>query len=399
MAANTRKVANKLKTLALVCTGGGLVFSGLCIYQGQEQFYEKLLMPATRLLPPETSHKLAVWACKYKLFGKSNKADDAILNTNFFGLPVSNPLGIAAGFDKQGEAVEGLAQIGFGFVEIGSVTPEPQPGNPQPRVFRLVEDEAIINRYGFNSEGHAEVFKRLKALRDSGNFQGVLGINLGKNKTSPSAKEDYKQGVLVFGPIADYLVINVSSPNTPGLRDLQGKKDLEALLETVIQTRSSLHVNNKVPILLKLSPDLTPQDIKDIASVVNKKSCRVDGLIVSNTTVARDNLKEVTLHALETGGLSGVPLRSKSTELIAQMYYQTSGKIPIVGVGGISTGEDAYEKIEAGASYLQLYTSFIYHGPPIVKRVKAELAEILKAKNYKSISEAVGSNYKSYLSK
>ncbi|XP_023306561.2 dihydroorotate dehydrogenase (quinone), mitochondrial [Lucilia cuprina] len=399
MAARAPKVANKLKTLALVCTGGGLVFSGLCIYQGQEQYYEKILMPATRLLPPETSHKLAVWACKYKLFGKSNKPDDAILQTDFFGLTLTNPLGIAAGFDKQGEAVEGLSQIGFGFVEIGSVTPEPQPGNPLPRVFRLVEDEAIINRYGFNSEGHAEVFKRLKALKDSGNFQGVLGINLGKNKTSPSAKEDYRKGVLIFGPIADYLVINISSPNTPGLRDLQGKKDLEALLETVIKTRNELHANNKVPVLLKLAPDLTQQDIKDIAAVVNKKSCRVDGLIVSNTTIARDNLKEVSLTALETGGLSGVPLRSKSTALIAEMYYQTGGKIPIMGVGGISSGQDAYEKIEAGASYLQLYTSFIFHGPPIVKRVKSELAEILKAKNYKSITEAVGSNYKHYLNK
>lgn len=308
-------------------------------------------------------------------------------------------MGIAAGFDKQGEAVEGLAQIGFGFVEIGSVTPEPQPGNPQPRVFRLVEDEAIINRYGFNSEGHEVVFKRLKALKDSGNFRGVLGINLGKNKTSSSAKEDYKQGVLVFGPIADYLVINVSSPNTPGLRDLQGKKDLEALLETVIDTRNHLAINNNVPILLKLSPDLTKQDIKDIASVVNKKSCRVDGLIVSNTTVSRENLKEVSLTAMEAGGLSGVPLRSKSTQLIAEMYHQTGGKIPIMGVGGISSGQDAFEKIEAGASFLQLYTSFIYHGPPVVKRIKTELADILHSKNYKSITDAVGTNYKNYLKK
>lgn len=321
-----------------------------------------------------------------------------IQNTNFFGLPASNPLGIAAGFDKQGEAVEGLHQLGFGFVEIGSVTPEPQPGNALPRVFRLVQDEAIINRYGFNSEGHALVYQRLKKLKDSGTFNGILGINLGKNKNSPSAKEDYKQGVQLFGPIADYLVINVSSPNTPGLRDLQGKKDLEALLECVMQTRNQLPQNNKVPVLLKLSPDLTPQDIKDIASVINKKSCRVDGLIVSNTTITRENLKETDL-AAETGGLSGAPLRSKSTQLVAEMYYQTSGKIPIIGVGGISSGQDAFEKLEAGASYLQLYTSFIYHGPPVVSRIKTELSEILKAKGFKSISEAVGSNYKTYLKK
>lgn len=291
-----------------------------------------------------------------------------------------------------------MAQIGFGFVEIGTVTPEPQPGNPLPRIFRLVEDEAIINRYGFNSDGHAEVFKRLKSLRDSGNFKGILGINLGKNKTSPSANDDYKQGVLIFGPIADYLVINVSSPNTPGLRNLQGKKELETLLESIIQTRNGLHVNNKVPVLLKLAPDLTEQDIKDIASVVSKKNCRIDGLIISNTTIARDNIKEVSLTALETGGLSGVPLRDKSTELVAKIYNQTNGKIPIIGVGGITSGKDAFEKIEAGATYLQLYTSFIYHGPPVVIRVKTELAEILKAKHFNSISEAVGSNYKSYLS-
>ncbi|XP_073831744.1 dihydroorotate dehydrogenase (quinone), mitochondrial-like [Musca autumnalis] len=398
MAANSKKAINKLRSLAVVCAGGWFVFSGLCINQGNESYYKNVLMPATRLLPPETSHKLAVWCCKYKVFGKQAKQDDAILATKFFGRDLENPLGIAAGFDKHGEAVEGLKQLGFGFVEIGSVTPEPQPGNPQPRVFRLVNDEAIINRYGFNSEGHTVVFQRLKELKESGKFDGILGINLGKNKTSPSAKEDYKQGVQLFGPIADYLVINISSPNTPGLRDLQGKKDLQELLETVIQTRNELPYNNKVPVLLKIAPDLTMQDIKDIASVVNKKQCHVDGLIVSNTTVARENLKDEEM-AKETGGLSGVPLRPKSTQLVAEMYYQTSGKVPIIGVGGISSGQDAFEKLEAGASYLQLYTSFIYGGPPVVRRIKQELAEILQAKGYKSISEVVGTNYKAYLKK
>lgn len=291
-----------------------------------------------------------------------------------------------------------MAQLGFGFVEIGSVTPEPQPGNPLPRVFRLVNDEAIINRYGFNSEGHTVVYNRLKELKDSGKFQGVLGVNLGKNKTSDSAKTDYKQGVQVFGPIADYLVVNISSPNTPGLRDLQGKKDLQDLLETVIQTRNELMENSKVPVLLKISPDLSAQDIKDIASVINKKTCRVDGLIVSNTTVSRDNLQDENI-AKETGGLSGVPLRSMSTHLVAEMYNQTNGKIPIIGVGGITSGQDAFEKLEAGASYLQLYTSFIYHGPPVVTRIKTELSEILKAKGYKTITEVVGSNHKTYLRK
>lgn len=223
----------------------------------------------------------------------------------------------------------------------------------------------------------------------------MLGVNLGKNKNSTSALGDYVHGVQLFGPIADYLVINVSSPNTPGLRDLQGKKDLENLLQGVVDARNKLPFNNNVPILLKLSPDLNKQDIKDIASVIGKKTCRVDGLIVSNTTLTRDNLQESTL-AAETGGLSGVPLRSKSTQLIADMYYQTSGKVPIIGVGGISSGQDAFEKLEAGASYLQFYTAFIYHGPPIVNRIKAELSEILNEKGYKNVQEVVGKNYKKY---
>ncbi|KAL9895379.1 dihydroorotate dehydrogenase 2 [Glossina fuscipes fuscipes] len=396
MALQTSKALNKLKSLTFVTLGGGCIFSALCINQSNEKFYEEILMPATRLLPPEFSHKVAVWACKNKLLGQS-RTDDGILKCNFFGSTLKNPIGIAAGFDKHAEAVEGLSQLGFGFIEIGSVTPEPQPGQPQPRVFRLVADEAIINRYGFNSYGHKVVYERLKAVRESGQFSSILGVNLGKNKNSTSAKQDYVKGVQMFGPIADYLVVNVSSPNTPGLRDLQGKNDLQELLEAVIQARNQLSVNNSVPILLKLAPDLTKQDIKDIVAVVNKKSCKVDGLIISNTTVSRQNLKDSQL-ALENGGLSGAPLRSKSTRLVAQIYYQTGGKIPIIGVGGIATGEDAFEKLEAGASYLQLYTSFIYHGPPVVNKIKRELVDILKKKGYNSISQVVGCNYKKYLS-
>ena len=307
-----------------------------------------------------------------------------------------NPLGIAAGFDKQGEAVEGLNSIGFGFVEIGSVTPLPQPGNPTPRVFRLKADEAIINRYGFNSEGHQQVFDRLQALRKKGDFKGVLGINLGKNKSSASPLEDYVQGVKKFGPIADYLVINISSPNTPGLRDLQGKKELAQLLTAVLAARNQLAGNVKVPILLKISPDLNKQDIEDIASVISQQPCQVDGLIVCNTTTSRENLKESEL-AAETGGLSGAPLRSKSTQLIAEMYQQTGGKVPIIGVGGINNGKDALEKLEAGASYLQFYTAFIYHGPPIVEKIKSELSQLLTKRGYSSIEQAVGKKHKEYL--
>lgn len=396
--ASTYQKLNKVRSLILVSAGASLGFAGISIYAGNERFYKEWVMPAVRQLPAEMSHNLAVLACKYKVFSKPKDLDAENLSTKFFGKPISNPIGIAAGFDKQAEAVEGLEKIGFGFVEIGSVTPEPQPGNPTPRVFRLIADEAIINRYGFNSDGYKVIYERLKALRESGVFKGVLGVNLGKNKTSESPLTDYVQGVQLFGPVADYLVINISSPNTPGLRDLQGKKDLEQLLRGILNARKNLPINSNVPILLKLSPDLSKQDIKDIAAVISKKSCCVDGLIVSNTTTERHNLKELDL-AVEAGGLSGVPLRSKSTQLIADMYYQTDGKIPIIGVGGISSGQDAFEKLEAGASYLQLYTALIYHGPPVVQRIKRELSELLQENGYKNVQEVVGKNYKKYYSK
>ncbi|XP_067635638.1 dihydroorotate dehydrogenase (quinone), mitochondrial isoform X2 [Eurosta solidaginis] len=355
-------------------------------------------MPLMRYLPAEMSHNLALLACKYKVFPAPAQPDAQNLAVAFFDKPISNPIGIAAGFDKQGEAVEGLSKLGFGFVEIGSVTPEPQPGNPTPRVFRLFNDKAIINRYGFNSQGHKAVFERLNELKSARGYEGVLGVNLGKNKTTDSPIADYVSGVKVFGPVANYLVVNVSSPNTPGLRDLQGKKELEQLLTSIVEARNSLPANNQVPILLKISPDVNKEDLKDIVGVINKKACRVDGLIVSNTTLARENLKEIEL-AHESGGLSGTPLRSKSTQLIADVYAQTGGKIPIIGVGGISSGRDALEKLEAGATYLQFYTAFIYEGPPAVTRIKKELSQLLDEKGYKSVQEAVGKNYKNYLNK
>uniref|UniRef100_T1H2R6 Dihydroorotate dehydrogenase (quinone), mitochondrial n=1 Tax=Megaselia scalaris TaxID=36166 RepID=T1H2R6_MEGSC len=258
-----------MKSLALVVPGAGLFWASINIYKGNEKFYDNILMPIVQKIPPETSHRLAVLACKYKVFPRSKTMDPISLSTDFFGQKISNPIGIAAGFDKQGEAVEGLEQIGFGLVEIGSITPFPQPGNDKPRVFRLVNDKAIINRYGFNSDGHKIVFDRLKELRMKSTLKTVLGINLGKNKTSNDALRDYVEGVQLFGTISDYLVINVSSPNTPGLRDLQGKKDLENLLRGVLSARNNLPTNNKVPILLKLAPDLTQQDVKDITSVIN----------------------------------------------------------------------------------------------------------------------------------
>ncbi|XP_055902202.1 dihydroorotate dehydrogenase (quinone), mitochondrial [Eupeodes corollae] len=390
------KLKSKMRSLFLVTTGAGVFFAGFNLLKGKDKFYDDFLMPLARKCPPETSHRLAVLGCKYKLFTGPKNEDPSILSTPFFNKQLKNPIGIAAGFDKQGEAIEGLDKIGFGLVEIGSVTPEAQPGNPTPRVFLLDSDQAIINRYGFNSEGHRVVFDRISDLKKGNNFKGILGINLGKNKTSPNALDDYVKGVNLFGPIADYLVINVSSPNTPGLRDLQGKQDLENLLTGVIEARNKLPVNNGVPVFVKIAPDLTKKDIEDISSVVLKGKCKVDGLIVSNTTIDKSKVSDAEL-AKEAGGLSGAPLKSKSTQLIAQMYAQTKGKIPIIGVGGVFSGSDAFEKIEAGASYVQLYTAFVYHGPPIVTKIKTELADILVEKGYKSVSEVVGKNYKKYL--
>lgn len=388
-----------MKSLALVSAGAGVFFASINIYKGNEKFYDNYLMPAIQMVvPPEAAHILAVFACKHKLFPES-KINPTTLSTDFFGQKILNPIGIAAGFDKQGEAVEGLERIGFGLVEIGSITPFPQPGNDQPRVFRLVEDKAIINRYGFNSDGHKVVFDRLKEVRMKSSLKGVLGINLGKNKTSTDALRDYVEGVQLFGTISDYLVINVSSPNTPGLRDLQGKKDLENLLRVVLSARNKLPTNNKVPIFLKLAPDLTQQDVKDITSVIGKKDCKVDGLIISNTTIDKSNLNSTKELTSQVGGLSGAPLKNRSTELIAQVYNLTGGKVPIIGVGGVFSGADAYEKIQAGASYVQLYTSLIYHGPPIVEKVKRELDELLKKDGFSNVKDAVGSSYKQFLRK
>lgn len=296
-------------------------------------------------------------------------------------------MGLAAGFDKNAEAVQGLNEIGFGFIEVGSVTPEPQPGNDKPRVFRLLEDQAIINRYGFNSDGIDAVQQRLKVIRGEGTFNGVLGVNLGKNKLSENPIGDYKRGIEALGPYCDYLVINISSPNTPGLRSMQNKRELEDLLKATVDERNKLVT--PVPLVLKISPDLNESELKDIANVIQKKGTKIDALIVSNTTIARPE-SLLSGHAQEVGGLSGAPVKDMSTKVIAQMFKLTKGQVPIIGVGGIATGQDAYEKILAGASAVQIYSSMIYEGPPVVNRIKRELSELLDTDKYKSVQEAVG---------
>ncbi|CAO2609897.1 Dihydroorotate dehydrogenase (quinone), mitochondrial, partial [Lemmus lemmus] len=332
-----------------------------------------------------------------------------------------NPVGIAAGFDKHGEAVDGLYKLGFGFVEIGSVTPQPQEGNPRPRVFRLPEDQAVINRYGFNSHGLSVVEHRLRARQQKQtkltagkvrSWEGLsssitekymgracdqtvdglpLGINLGKNKTSVDAAADYVEGVRVLGPLADYLVVNVSSPNTAGLRSLQGRTELRLLLTKVLQERDALKGVRKPAVLVKIAPDLTAQDKEDIASVARELG--IDGLIVTNTTVSRPTGLQGALRS-EVGGLSGKPLRDLSTQTIREMYALTQGRIPIIGVGGVSSGQDALEKIQAGASLVQLYTALTFLGPPVVVRVKRELEALLKERGFTTVTDAIGADHR-----
>ncbi|XP_043267144.1 dihydroorotate dehydrogenase (quinone), mitochondrial isoform X1 [Venturia canescens] len=379
--------SEKLRSFLIVTSSGVAIFAGINLYQGNERFYREVAMPLARFVDPEKAHNLAVTALKWDLIPRqSNLEDGKLLRTTVWGLKFENPLGMAAGFDKQGEVVKGLTKTGFGFVEIGSVTPKPQFGNPKPRVFRLVNDNAIINRYGFNSEGHEAVWERLKALREDPTFDGIIGVNLGKNKISEDSSEDYIEGIKKFSDVADYLVINVSSPNTAGLRNLQNKKNLEDLLCRVNEARK--HMERKPPLLLKLAPDLSKEERKDIVEIVLKTKCKVDGLVLSNTTVSRENL--VDSKKDETGGLSGAPLTDISTAMISEMYKATKGKIPIIGVGGIFSGQDAYEKIKAGASLIQIYTSYTYHGPPIVSKIKRELIDLLKANGHSSLDDAVG---------
>ena len=350
--------------------------------------YSTAVAPALRLLDAETAHRAGVFAAAHGLLPRAKTADDAVLRTTLFGRSVPNPVGLAAGFDKHGEAVDGLLGIGFGLVEIGSVTPKPQPGNAKPRVFRLPEDRAVINRYGFNSVGHADAAELLRARPAAAPGAGLLGVNLGKNKTSDDAAADYVAGVRALGGFADYLVVNVSSPNTPGLRSLQAGRELAKIVSRTKQALSEAAPG--VPLVVKIAPDLGPADKKQIARVVLRHG--VDGMIVSNTTVSRP--EPVASHPLggEKGGLSGKPVREASTALIREMYELTGGRVPIVGCGGVSSGLDAYEKIRAGASLVQLYTGLIYQGPVLVPRIKTELAQLLARDGFESVEEAVGAD-------
>jgi len=307
------------------------------------------------------------------------------LKLNIFGLRFDNPVGMAAGFDKNGDAIEGLFGQGFGFVEVGTVTPKPQDGNAKPRLFRLVEDEAVINRFGFNNKGADHFVNNLKNAKKS----GILGANIGKNKTSQSAVDDYLFMMDKVYGLSDYITINISSPNTPGLCDLQQKDELDGFLSAILDAKLKLKEKTgaDIPILLKLAPDTDPKQREDIAQIVIRQ--KIDGLIISNTTIGgRDILKSA--HANETGGLSGRPLFDMSTQMVSHMYKLTEGKIPIIGVGGISSAEEAYKKIRAGASLVQIYSALVFKGFKLVKDINTGLEELLKKDGFSNVSDAIG---------
>lgn len=347
----------------------------------------RLARPLLHALDPEFAHALTIRALKMGLAPRARVADDAILHQQLWGREIANPVGLAAGFDKNAEAVDAMLGQGFGFVEIGSVTPRPQPGNPKPRVFRLPEDGAVINRLGFNSAGLDAVRARL-ARRQR---RGIVGVNVGKNRDTQDAAADYAAGIAALAPFADYVVCNVSSPNTPGLRALQGRDALAALIARVRAALIAAVPTGTPPLLIKVAPDLTADDRRDIAAVM--LDAKVDGLIAGNTTIARpDSLRG--RHRGETGGLSGKPLFEPSTAVLRDFYRLTQGRLVLIGVGGIASGADAYAKIRAGASLVQLYTALIYAGPGLVAEIRRDLAQCLRRDGFASISAAVGADHR-----
>jgi dihydroorotate dehydrogenase len=357
------------------------------------------LMPLMRALDAEAAHGVALRALAAGLAGRDAAPDDPVLATTAFGLDFRNPVGLAAGFDKDGVAVLPLMRLGFGLVEAGTVTPRPQPGNPRPRLFRLEEDRAVVNRMGFNNGGLEAFLARLAALRGahravrdgvpSRPLPAVLGANIGVNKEGAAPERDYPALYAAVAPFADYVALNVSSPNTPGLRDLQGEDRLAAILDAVAAARAGL-AGRAPPLLVKIAPDLAEEALGPIVEACAARG--VAGLIVSNTTVARpDTLR--SRHRGEAGGLSGAPLRERSTAVLRACFRLARGRgMALVGVGGVASGAEAYAKIRAGASLVQIYTGFAYGGPALVPRIKRELAALLRRDGFARVAEAVGAD-------
>ncbi len=348
---------------------------------------ERLGLSLLHRLDPETAHGLALKALRLGLTGSHAPVTSNRLRVQLAGLDLPNPVGLAAGFDKNATALAPLSRAGFGFIEVGAATPRPQPGNPRPRLFRLTQDRAAINRFGFNNEGAAVIASRL-AARPKGT---VVGLNLGANKDSTDRAADFAHVLALCGPHVDFATVNVSSPNTEKLRDLQGAAALSALLTGVMQTRAALP--RPIPIFLKISPDMTDKELAALAEVA--QSHDVDAIIATNTTLSREGLKSP--QATQSGGLSGAPLFDRSTRVLARLSQMTGGAVPLIGVGGISSAEHAYQKIRAGASAVQLYTGLIYGGLSLVGEICTGLDRLLARDGFASVAEAVGTGRDDWL--
>lgn len=349
---------------------------------------EKLAIVGLHCMDAETAHGVTIKALKSGLLPARRLPVDPRLEVKLWDLRFPNPIGMAAGFDKNGEVPDALLKLGFGFTEVGSVTPRPQPGNPKPRVFRLPADQGVINRFGFNNEGHEALRNRLEARKTQ---LGIVGINVGANKDADDRVADYVAGIHAFADLASYFTVNVSSPNTPGLRDLQAREALAELLTSVISARDERTriIGRRVPVLLKIAPDVDEASLAEIVEEVQAKC--VDGLIVSNTTISREGLRDQE-RAQETGGLSGRPLFRKSTIALARARKLAGPDLPIIGVGGIDSAEAAWTKITAGADLLQLYSALTYHGMGLIAEVLTGLSKKLDQHGLKHISEARGVN-------
>ncbi|MEP2946380.1 MAG: quinone-dependent dihydroorotate dehydrogenase [Lentilitoribacter sp.] len=333
--------------------------------------YQNLLRSAIFKLDAEIAHGLSIKALKLGTIPKPVTTSDTRLSKRIAGLDFKNPVGMAAGFDKNAEVPVALLKLGFGFTEVGTITPLAQPGNPKPRIFRLPEDHAVINRLGFNNEGHDAALSRLNSIT---NRPGIIGVNIGANKTSPDMVEDYVKGIRAFYGFADYFTANISSPNTPGLRDLQARESLMKLLSRCMSERDKLAAENQkqVPLFLKIAPDLTEEGLDDIAAEVSAH--KLDGVIVSNTTLSRKGLNNKSVSS-EAGGLSGRPILERSNIVLAKMRQRLGDNFPIIGVGGVEDASSAIEKIKAGADLVQLYTGMVYQGPTIACTINRGLSQ------------------------
>jgi dihydroorotate dehydrogenase len=349
--------------------------------------FDNFSLPLLRWFDPEDAHRMAMQGLRL-LPPIRQRADDPKLAVRAFGLNFPNPIGMAPGFDKNAEVPDALLKLGFGFVEVGTVTPRPQPGNPRPRVFRLERDEGVINRMGFNNDGAHVVLRRLAARAHAG---GIIGVNIGANKDSANRVADYVRLIEIFAPVASYFTVNVSSPNTPGLRNLQQADALNELLAKVIDARERVRQNaGDTPVLLKIAPDLTLAELDDVVQIA--RSRRIDGMIVGNTTLARPSSLRDQSRAKEQGGLSGRPLFRLSTRMVAETYVRTEGAFPLIGVGGIDSGGAALTKIRAGATLIQLYSALVYKGLGLVDDIKRDLMSTLLRTGRDSLSEIVGAD-------